>query len=45
MIAREKIPSEKNIAIGNFLLYAKFQRYGNVLDFCVEEAVAALFQT
>jgi len=44
MTGREKIPSEKILLWGIFCVDAKSQRYGQRLDFCSEEALAALFQ-
>lgn len=44
MPAREKIPSKKNIAVGNFLRRCEVKDMDNVLDIRAEEALAALFQ-
>ena len=42
--AREKIPSKKNIAVGNFLRRCEVKDMDMVLDIRAEEALAALFQ-
>ena len=44
LAAREKIPSKKNIAVGNFLRRCEVKDMDNVLDIRAEEALAALFQ-
>jgi hypothetical protein len=44
MAAKEKIPSKKNIAVGNFLRRCEVKDMDNVLDIRAEEALAALFQ-
>lgn len=44
MPAREKIPSKKNIAVGNFLRRCEVKDVDMVLDIRAEEALAAIFQ-
>jgi hypothetical protein len=45
MAAREKIPSKKIYCYGEFFASMQsFKDMDNVLDFCAEEALAALFQ-